>query len=74
MLCLIFRIRDDRKKYEFHTKVNAYIVQNRMEEPFLKTIKLEPIGILVWPLDVVHKITETSPFWDLSARDLILKR
>ncbi|KAJ8963563.1 hypothetical protein NQ314_005548 [Rhamnusium bicolor] len=73
-LCLIFRVRDSANKYECLTQMSAYLVQKRKGELFLKSIKLEPVGILIWPVEVVHRINEYSPFWDLSAKDLIIKR
>ncbi|XP_017777629.1 PREDICTED: G protein-activated inward rectifier potassium channel 3-like isoform X2 [Nicrophorus vespilloides] len=73
-LCLIFRIRDDNMRYAIGTTINAYLVQSRVEEPFLKSVTLEPFGLLLWPLEIVHKITPSSPFWDLSAKELITKQ
>ncbi|CAH0551332.1 unnamed protein product [Brassicogethes aeneus] len=77
-LCLIFRIRDSGGRYGCLTKVSAYLVQKKREsladDVALKSIKLEAFGILIWPVEVVHVIDETSPFWDLSAKDLIVKR
>ncbi|KAL1502019.1 hypothetical protein ABEB36_007232 [Hypothenemus hampei] len=73
-LCLIFRVRDYDMRYECHTKIVAYLAEERGGELSLKTLKLEPTGILIWPVEVIHKIDETSPFWDFSAKDLILKR
>lgn len=74
ILCLIFRIRDEYKRYELHTKVNAYLVINRIGGPSLKKIVIEKPGPLIWPIEIIHKITPSSPFWDLSAKDLLLKR
>ncbi|XP_065168752.1 G protein-activated inward rectifier potassium channel 3-like isoform X1 [Atheta coriaria] len=73
-LCLIFRVRDENGRYAIGTTVNAYLVQSRPEEPFLKSLALEKTGLLIWPLEVVHKITPSSPFYDLSAKELITKR
>uniref|UniRef100_A0A1Y1NKS0 Inward rectifier potassium channel C-terminal domain-containing protein n=1 Tax=Photinus pyralis TaxID=7054 RepID=A0A1Y1NKS0_PHOPY len=73
-LCLIFRLRDKKNLHRVNTKVNLYLVHRRNEAPYLKSLKLEPPGILLWPLEIVHKITPTSPFWDLSAKDVITKR
>lgn len=71
---MIFRVRDEYKRYELHTKINAYLVINRVEGPALRRIFLEKPGPLIWPIEIVHKITPSSPFWDLSAKDLLLKR
>ncbi|KAK5649067.1 hypothetical protein RI129_003959 [Pyrocoelia pectoralis] len=73
-LCLIFRVRDKNNVHQVNTKINLYLVHRRNEAPYLKSLKLETPGILLWPLEIVHKITPTSPFWDLSAKDLIMKR
>lgn len=73
-LCLVFRVRDKNNQHQVNTKINLYLVRRRNEEPYLQSLKLEPTGLLLWPLEVVHKITNQSPFWDLSAKDLILKR
>jgi potassium inwardly-rectifying channel subfamily J len=71
---LIFRIRDNEKRYHCQNQVRAYVVQKRDGELVLKSIKLESYGLLIWPVEVVHFINSSSPFWDLSARDLVLKR
>ncbi|XP_017777638.1 PREDICTED: G protein-activated inward rectifier potassium channel 3-like [Nicrophorus vespilloides] len=72
-LYFIFRLRDENRRFAVGTAINVYLVQSRVEEPFLESMQLEPLGILIWPLEVVHKITPTSPFWDLSAKELITK-
>lgn len=61
-------------RYECHTKIIAYLAEERAGELSLKVLKLEPTGILIWPVEAIHKIDESSPFWDLSAKDLILQR
>ncbi|XP_030762646.1 G protein-activated inward rectifier potassium channel 3-like [Sitophilus oryzae] len=73
-LCLIFRVRDCDRRYECHTKIAAFVAVRGPTAPKLQELKLEPPGILLWPLDVRHKIDSKSPFWDLSAKDLIFKR
>lgn len=61
-------------RYECHTNIVAYLAEERAGELSLRVLKLEKPGILIWPVEVIHKIDETSPLWDLSAKDLILKR
>ncbi|KAJ8962842.1 hypothetical protein NQ318_001242 [Aromia moschata] len=73
-LCFIFRVRDTANKFESLTKISAYLVQKRNDELYLKCLKLESVGLLIWPVEVVHRITKDSPLWDLSAKDLILKK
>ncbi|XP_048519159.1 inward rectifier potassium channel 2 isoform X1 [Dendroctonus ponderosae] len=72
-LCLIFRVRDYDMRYECHTNIVAYLAEERAGELSLRALKLEKPGILIWPVEVIHKIDESSPLWDLSAKDLILK-
>uniref|UniRef100_A0AAR5P511 Uncharacterized protein n=1 Tax=Dendroctonus ponderosae TaxID=77166 RepID=A0AAR5P511_DENPD len=73
-LCLIFRVRDYDMRYECHTNIVAYLAEERAGELSLRALKLEKPGILIWPVEVIHKIDKSSPLWDLSAKDLILKR
>ncbi|XP_060527520.1 G protein-activated inward rectifier potassium channel 3-like isoform X2 [Cylas formicarius] len=73
-LCLIFRVRDCDKRHEAQNKIVAYVVENHARELSLKLLTLQPTGILIWPIDVVHKIDRFSPFWDISAKDLMVKR
>ncbi|KAF5283885.1 hypothetical protein FQA39_LY04705 [Lamprigera yunnana] len=73
-LCLVFRVRDKKNRHQVNTKINLYLVRRKNNEPFLHSLKLEPPGLLLWPLEIVHKITPNSPFWDLSAKDLIMQR
>ncbi|KAF5307534.1 hypothetical protein FQR65_LT06890 [Abscondita terminalis] len=73
-LCLIFRVRDKNNQHQVGTKISLYLVRRKNEEPYLQSLQLEPTGFLIWPLEVVHRITPKSPFWNLSAKDLILKR
>ncbi|KAK9877420.1 hypothetical protein WA026_018533 [Henosepilachna vigintioctopunctata] len=73
-LCLIFRTRDPAEKYIFQNSLKAFLIKIRNGENLLKSIKLEPIGMIIWPSEIVHRITNTSPFWDLSAKDLVSKR
>lgn len=74
MLYLIFRVRDEDNRHVVGTTIDAYIVENKEHEPVLYSIALDPPGVLIWPLDVVHRINPTSPFWDFSAKDLIYKK
>lgn len=70
----MFRVRDNNK-HVIGTNIMVHLVQHLDDgEPKLKTITLEPYGILIWPLEIVHKITEESPFWNLSAKNLLAKR
>lgn len=80
VLCLMFRVGDRRRAHIVGTKVRAYLMETRNTsqgeylENFQTPLKLEPHGLLLWPLTIVHKITPTSPLYDMSARDLLLKK
>lgn len=69
----MFRVRDNNK-HVIGTNITAHLVEHRDGEPHLRTITLESYGLLIWPLEIVHRITSESPFWNLSAKDLITKR
>ncbi|GJQ78531.1 hypothetical protein Trydic_g11645 [Trypoxylus dichotomus] len=72
-LCLIFRVRDEDSRHAIGTTITAYILRKDREtgEPYLENIPLEPYGFLIWPLEIVHKITPTSPLWDVSSYNLL---
>ncbi|XP_044263509.1 G protein-activated inward rectifier potassium channel 4-like [Tribolium madens] len=72
--CLIFRVRDEEKRYQCYNKIKAYVIVRRENEPFLKSIQLNSSGIMIWPIEIIHEINAKSPFWDFSAKDLILKK
>ncbi|GLV40098.1 Inwardly rectifying potassium channel 2 [Carabus blaptoides fortunei] len=79
-LCLMFRVEDKRRAHIVGTQLKAYLMETRRTsqgeylENFQTPLKLEPHGLLLWPLTVVHKITPASPLYDLSAQDLLLKK
>ncbi|KAL3289124.1 hypothetical protein HHI36_003563 [Cryptolaemus montrouzieri] len=73
-LCLIFRTRDPSAKYGFQNNIKAFLIKMRDGECLLKSIELESTGMIIWPTEIVHKITKTSPFRDLSAKDLVSRR
>ncbi|XP_076268798.1 G protein-activated inward rectifier potassium channel 3-like [Rhynchophorus ferrugineus] len=73
-LSLIFRVRDYDRRYECHTRIAAFAAQRTGAVPTLRELKLDTPGILIWPVDVRHRIDADSPFWDVSAKDLITKR
>ncbi|KAJ6650043.1 ATP-sensitive inward rectifier potassium channel 8 [Pseudolycoriella hygida] len=81
-LCLIFRVCDTRSSHVIDTKVEAFWFEERysMEGEKLKNfhhaLKLENKGrvFLIFPTTVCHVIDETSPLYDMSAKDLLEKR
>ncbi|XP_022911945.2 G protein-activated inward rectifier potassium channel 3-like isoform X1 [Onthophagus taurus] len=72
-LCLIFRVHDEECRHAISTSITAYILKKDGEtgEPYLEVLNLEPYGFLIWPLEVVHRITSKSPLWDISSYNLI---
>ncbi|KAK9744452.1 Inward rectifier potassium channel C-terminal domain [Popillia japonica] len=72
-LSLICRVRDEDSRHAIGTSITAYILRKdkATSEPYLENIPLEPYGFLIWPLEIVHKITPTSPLWDVSSYNLL---
>ncbi|KAI4467360.1 inward rectifier potassium channel [Holotrichia oblita] len=72
-LSLMFRVRDEDSRHAIGTSITAYVLRKDKEtgEPYLENIPLEPYGFLIWPLEIVHKITATSPLWDVSSYNLL---
>lgn len=81
-LCLIFRVADFKQDHSIDSKIRAYLFEEKITfegERVGKSqqrLKLENNGrvFLIWPQTVAHLIDKTSPFYDMSARDLIDKR
>lgn len=80
-LCLIFRVADFKQDHSIDSKIRAYLFEDKIThegERVSKSqqrLKLENNGrvFLIWPQTVCHLIDKTSPFYDMSARDLIQK-
>lgn len=76
----MFRVGDLNKSHIVGMQMKALLVKNytTSEKESLKhyftDLKLQPYGLLLWPLTIVHVIDESSPLWDISARDLLTKR
>lgn len=81
-LCLIFRVADFRQEHSIDSKIRAYLFEEKITTEGERVgksqqrLKLENNGrvFLIWPQTVCHYIDKTSPFYDMSARDLIQKR
>ncbi|XP_014248353.1 ATP-sensitive inward rectifier potassium channel 12-like isoform X2 [Cimex lectularius] len=80
--CLTFRVADVRKSCLVGCKIRAWILKHRISKegealPYYQTklkISVEDGGsdfFLLWPVTVVHKIDERSPFYRLNARELL---
>lgn len=79
-MCFMFRVCDKRRAHIVGTRINAYLMETRITEQgelvqnFQTPLELEPFGLLLWPLCLVHKIGPKSPLYDVSAKDLLTKR
>ncbi|KPJ17692.1 Inward rectifier potassium channel 4 [Papilio machaon] len=79
-LCLIFRVGDIRKSRILNIKPTAYLLKwdtdcdNLLNaeqiELKVETVECESVFFL-WPVHVVHIIDEHSPFYNMSAADLL---
>ena len=80
-MCLVFRVGDMRKSHIVEAHVRAIMIKKRITQEgeviplYQYDLKLgdgESEGrlFMVWPVIVEHRITEDSPFWELSAEDL----
>ncbi|XP_013170647.1 PREDICTED: G protein-activated inward rectifier potassium channel 4-like [Papilio xuthus] len=79
-LCLIFRVGDIRKSRIINIKPTAYLLKwdsefdNLLNEEQIElkveTVECESVFFL-WPVHVVHMINEESPFYNMSAADLL---
>ena len=82
ILCLIFRVADFKQAHSIDSKIRAYLFEEKITEEGERVcksqqrLKLENNGrvFLIWPQTVCHQIDKTSPFYDMSARDLIQKQ
>lgn len=74
---MLFRIADRSGKHLIKTKISAYMIKQRFTEEgeclhhYMVPLKLNKVEVFIWPTDVVHEITETSPLWEVSANDLM---
>ncbi|XP_026475088.1 inward rectifier potassium channel 2-like [Ctenocephalides felis] len=81
-LCLMFRVCDPRYTHIICSDIKAYLLENKLTpegerlKSYQSPLRLESDGhlLLLWPVAVVHVIDEDSPFYDLSAKDLLEKK
>lgn len=81
-LCLLFRVADFNQSHSIDTKIRAYLFEERI------TTEGERVGknqmrinlennervFLIWPQTLCHFIDKSSPFYDMSAKDLLERR
>ncbi|KAK3608268.1 hypothetical protein CHS0354_007299 [Potamilus streckersoni] len=80
-LCLLFRVGDMRKSHIVEAHVRAVVIKKKVtKEGEVMPLYQFDVNLgfadgrdrlfLVWPVIIVHKIDEDSPFWDMSPDDL----
>ncbi|ESO00572.1 hypothetical protein HELRODRAFT_122541, partial [Helobdella robusta] len=82
---LQFRVGDMRKAHIIGTSIRAILVrQKKTEENGIiplcqfpleietETSKQDSFLFFMWPVTISHKINESSPFWKMSAEDVLL--
>nr|XP_022911944.1 G protein-activated inward rectifier potassium channel 3-like [Onthophagus taurus] len=80
VLSLIFRVRDSHGKHWAKTVIKAVLIKRKVSvegEPlqyYFENLKLEKYGLLMWPQEIIHKITPESPLWTLSPAHLYESR
>lgn len=84
-LVLMFRVGDMRKSHIIGSNVRAQLIRHKQtkEGEVLAQYQVElEVGtdecgsdlFFIWPLVIVHKITPESPFYNLSASDMLHER
>lgn len=79
-LCLIFRIRDNSGKHRTQTRIKAYFIEKTFSagseilSNYIRPLNLDNYGSVIWPLEIVHKITNVSPLWNVSPENLLTRR
>ncbi|XP_051171176.1 uncharacterized protein LOC127288025 isoform X3 [Leptopilina boulardi] len=85
LLCLMFRVGDMRKSHIIGATIRAQVIKSRTtkEGEILPQHQQElNVGtdgeneniFFIWPMTIVHKIDADSPFYHLSAEDMLSER
>ncbi|XP_043479293.1 uncharacterized protein LOC122509359 isoform X2 [Leptopilina heterotoma] len=85
LLCLMFRVGDMRKSHIIGATIRAQVIKSRTtkEGEILPQHQQElNVGtdgeneniFFIWPMTIVHKIDAESPFYHLSAEDMLSER
>ena len=80
-MCLLFRVGDMRKSHIVEAHIRGVVIKKKItkEGEVLPLYQFDvDLGynegrdrlFLVWPVIIVHKIDEDSPFWEMSPDDL----
>ncbi|XP_050308372.1 G protein-activated inward rectifier potassium channel 3-like isoform X2 [Anthonomus grandis grandis] len=84
-LCLMFRVGDMRKSHIIGASIRAQLIRSKKtkEGEILSNFQTElPVNadgcdgnlFFIWPMTIVHRIDEESPFYHLSASDLLQEK
>ncbi|XP_032678694.1 uncharacterized protein LOC116847632 isoform X2 [Odontomachus brunneus] len=84
-LCLMFRVGDMRKSHIIGASVRAQVIRNRTtkEGEILSQNQQELVVgtdgqngdlFFIWPTTIIHRINEESPFYNMSAEDMLTDR
>ncbi|XP_075557803.1 ATP-sensitive inward rectifier potassium channel 12-like [Dermacentor variabilis] len=84
-LCLLFRVGDMRKSHIIGTSISAQIIRRKVTAegeviPYYHTqldVRFDAGTdsiLFIWPATIVHEINETSPFYNMSAEDVLREK
>ncbi|XP_064477905.1 ATP-sensitive inward rectifier potassium channel 12-like [Ornithodoros turicata] len=84
-LCLLFRVGDMRKSHIIGTNISAQIIRRKVTAegeviPYYHTqldVRFDAGTdsiLFIWPATIVHEINETSPFYHMSAEDVLREK
>ena len=84
-LCLMFRVADMRKSHIIGATVRAQVIRTRTTkegETLAQNQQELEVGtdgkngdlFFIWPTTIVHKINADSPFYNMSAEDMLTER
>ncbi|XP_028048021.1 uncharacterized protein LOC105835508 isoform X2 [Monomorium pharaonis] len=84
-LCLMFRVGDMRKSHIIGASVRAQMIRNKTtkEGEILSQHQHELVVgtdgengdlFFIWPTTIIHRINESSPFFNMSAEDMLTER
>ncbi|XP_054711920.1 G protein-activated inward rectifier potassium channel 3-like [Uloborus diversus] len=81
-LCMLWRVGDMRKSHIIGAQISAQVISRKVTVegeviPYYHTqleVRCDDAGdrvFLIWPATIVHEINETSPFYNMSAQDVL---
>uniref|UniRef100_V9I7I7 Inward rectifier potassium channel 4 n=1 Tax=Apis cerana TaxID=7461 RepID=V9I7I7_APICE len=84
-LCLMFRVGDMRKSHIIGAAIRAQLIRSRTtKEGEVLSQNQQELAVgtdgqngnlfFIWPTTIVHRINEESPFYNMSAEDMLTER